>query len=227
MSQEKIESKQDEPLLRIVQSLKDGSLSGKALEKEIRQEVVDFLRLEGTSVAGIAQVLGVSDRTVKRDTEEAKKRNGLKINPAFVGEMAGELLRKAGQHWQALKSIARSQSSTTDQKIMAEKMAWEVELGLCRELREMGYLPSAPKALVGQFSHQVNINADNTWDDLFQQYLQLKEIAVDRNGVVDAEVQRALAAIEPTIQDGLAKQKVQETLNITQQNIQEVRHGQE
>jgi transposase len=227
MGQENNGPIQDEPLLKIIQSLRDGLISGKLLDKEVRQDVVDFLRLEGTSVAEIAQVLGLSDKTIKRDIKDAKEKNALKFKSAFVTEMVGELVRKGAQHWQSLKSFARNQSATINEKILAEKAAWDVELGLCHELRELGYLPSAPKAIVGQFSHQVNVSGDNTWEDLFQQYLQLKELAVDRNGVVDVEVQRTLEEIEPAIQDGLAKQKVQDTLSMTEKKLQEDHHGQE
>jgi hypothetical protein len=139
----------------------------------------------------------------------------------------GEFLRKASQHWQALKCVGRNPLATQNEKNLAEKAAWEIEIGLCRELHELGYLPSAPKAVVGQFSHKVNVSVDNSWEDLFQQYSQLKEMIVDSNGVIDAEIQRALEEIEPAIQDGIARQKAQEALNKTQEKLQEGHHGQE
>lgn len=225
MSQEMTDQKKDEPLLRIVQSLKEGSLSGKSLDKDTRLEVIEFLRLEGTSVAGIAQILGVSDRTIRRDSEEARKKNALRLQAAFPAEMAGELMRKGAQHWQALKAIARSPSASTDQKIMAERVAWEVELGLCRELRELGFLPSAPKALVGQFSHQVNVEANDSWDEALKQYTQLKELVAAREGVVDAEIKQALDELEPAIEEGIKRQRVQEKLNKVEQQIEENDHA--
>ncbi len=218
---------ESEPLVSAVQFFDDAYSTRKILSQEDRLEVVDGMRLAGHSIAEIADATGVSEKTVKRDIEEIKKRNALKLNPAFATEMVGELIRKAGQHWQSLKSMARDQSGKTNERILAEKLAWDVELNLCRELREMGYLPSAPKTVMGQISHQVNVSADNTWEEIFQQFQQLKELAVDHNGVVNVEIQQTLELLGPEIQDGIARQKAQETLSASYQKIKEVQDGKE
>ena len=209
----------------VVQSSNDAYLTKKILSPEDRRDVVDSMRLTGHSIAEIADRMGVSIKTIKRDIEEIKEKNALKLKPSLAGEMVGELIRKAGQHWQSLKSVARDPSVKTNERLLAEKLAWDVELNLCRELREMGYLPSAPKTVMGQISHQVNVSADNTWEDIHQQYQQLKELSVDHKGVVNAEIQQTLEVLGPAIQDGIARQKAQEALSTTYQRIQEVQHG--
>jgi len=69
--------KQEKPILSLLQDIKSGVIDPRDIEKELRQQIVEVLLLEGTMVPQIAQILKVSDKTIRRDTLDIKERNAL------------------------------------------------------------------------------------------------------------------------------------------------------
>jgi DeoR/GlpR family transcriptional regulator of sugar metabolism len=62
----------------------------------------------GRSVAEIAQILNVSDKTIRRDQDQIRKRNANKPSADYTIEVFGELLQKAKSAHENMMRLSRS-----------------------------------------------------------------------------------------------------------------------
>ena len=139
----------------ILQQVKEGLLDPKNLSKTSRQLCVEALRLEGYQTATIAHLLKVSDRTIRRDIKEIRKRNILEPDVDFARELIGEMYLYAKQHHLYLMRLARTNRSTVSEKALAEGSAWKVFREMLEKFQELGYVPKTPTKIVGNFYQHV------------------------------------------------------------------------
>ncbi len=67
----------DEPVLALINRIKEGKLQPKTLSAEDRRRCVEVLRGEGYTHAEIAHVLQVSERTIHRDVQQIHETRAL------------------------------------------------------------------------------------------------------------------------------------------------------
>ena len=156
-----------EPVLSLIKRIKEQRLDPVVLSAEDRRRCVEMLWGEGYSVAEIAQILKVGERTIYRDRGELRSAQALRVDAQFPAQMAGELIRQAELSTSKLRRIARESEASAMERLMAEQAAFRVQLDLITKLQSMGYLPRVPTGVVAQVV--------NTKGDTIASYEQLTE----------------------------------------------------
>jgi len=207
-------SKEELSVLQVIQDIKNGLQRFTDLDDPIRKEIVSILRGEGYSQTNIAQILRVSDKTIYRIIKATKKDNQISSSPEFVKETVGEMCRLAYQHWCSLTRIAKSQSTTTKEKIAAESAGWCVIRDYIEQ--RIGYLPSAAQEVIGKFSHQIDGGQEKSWQDIQTEVNQLVIIAQQTN-VLTPDLEKELLALNQKIEKANVQDAIQKI--ITKENI--------
>ncbi|HNX82256.1 MAG TPA: ECF-type sigma factor [Candidatus Omnitrophota bacterium] len=205
------------PILRVLQQLKEGSLNPETLDDSTRDELVSLLVFEGWTYEQIGQLLNCSTKTVQRSMKSIRQKNQVKLSPDFAGEMAGDLVRTAQQHWAALMRIARSANASASEKTNAELQAWQVKLTLNAELRNQGYLPSAAREVIGRFSHTVN-KEEKGIEELKKMVIDIECAALD-TATMTPELADEIKKLNGKIERAELVQEV-ESLSQKQQEVQ-------
>ncbi|MEI6092919.1 MAG: ECF-type sigma factor [bacterium] len=162
----KSEKKQfdDEPILSLIQGVKDGRVDPSTIDKDIRIKCVEVLWLEGYKISEMAQVLKCSDKTIKRDLNEIREINAISPDVNLAKTIIGEYLLKARNSHSYLSRLARSKEGSINEKAQAEYYAHMVASDSISKLQSLGYLPNAARAVVGDIFH--HYNTDNEAEDL-------------------------------------------------------------
>jgi len=145
----------ERPILTVIQDIKSGSISAKALDKETRMQCVETLMCEGYPVPQIAQVLDRSEKTIRRDIVLVRERNSINPNVDLAKRLIGDLIMKAETHSSFLMRLARSREGSVGERVQAEYLAWKTTDELMKLLQSMGFLPLKPKEVVGDFVHHM------------------------------------------------------------------------
>lgn len=131
----------DQPVLTIIQRIKDGLFDPKLLSKDQRQQCVEVLSCEGLTEVSIAQILKVSTKTITRDIQVIRDRNALEPNVDLVKQLVGELLQYARIHRAYLMRLARSKDASVSDKIQAEYYSWLISDQCIKRMQSLGYAP--------------------------------------------------------------------------------------
>lgn len=143
MSNEDRPIDEETPTLEILKQIRDGITDPKRLDPEIRQGCVWHLWIvESRSVAEIAQILNVSDKTIRRDKEIIKEKNAKKFTPEDKLKILGELLAKASAAYENLMRLARSKEGSLQEKSQTAYLACKAIEELIKLYQSMGYFPS-------------------------------------------------------------------------------------
>lgn len=116
-------------VVQILKDISEGRLRGKDLSKEHLCEVIQFLRLEkGQQASTIGNLLGYSDRQVRRYFSEIRERNALKYGgEKFWREQIGEFLAKTESGVSFFLRQAHDPSNQKPERIDAMAEAMHVE----------------------------------------------------------------------------------------------------
>lgn len=167
----------NQPMLLLIQDIKDGRFSPKLLAKDLRLEIVEFLVLQGQDSASIAQFLQITDRTIRRDLVEIRQKNEVSLNPGLVKVVVGEMLSLCRQHISHLMRLARSREGSLGEKANAEYLAHRVYTEVVQRLQSLAYLPTQPQTFAGSFYHNLEgPNIDKAFGDLKKEILEVDEI---------------------------------------------------
>ena len=137
----KAQKEAERPVFEVLKSIKEGVLDPGLLSKEARESCVEALVVEGYGSGQIASLLKKSDRTVRRDLVEIRKKNALSSSTELAGIIAGELLMAARNQSGRLKQIARSNDVSLKDKANIEYMSWLVFKEAADKLHKIGFLP--------------------------------------------------------------------------------------
>jgi len=144
-------------VLRNIQAIKDGRLNPKGLSDVERQECVELLSSEGYTQQQIAEVLCISDRTVRRDLTLIEERNALSPDLKLAKRIIGNMFQKATAHHKYLVRLARSSGASVSEKAQSEFLAWRVLKEMVEKMQSLGYLPMR--------SQEMTIDLFNHFDD--------------------------------------------------------------
>jgi len=131
------------PVLELVEKIRGGIVDPKLLFTSTRQMCVEALILEGCPTSSIASLFKVSERTIRRDVVELRKKNAIQASPEMTGALLGEFLANARNHSSHLKRIANLREAYPDEKARAAYLAWRVCLELIDQLSVVGFLSSS------------------------------------------------------------------------------------
>ncbi len=210
----------EKPILSIIQQIKEGSLEPKEIDKEKRKQIVETLSLEGYGVASMAQILQVSEKTIKRDLVTIRQQNALSPDVELVKQQIGELLAKAQACSSHLMRLARSANGSIGEKANAEYFAWKVNKELAEIMQAVGYLPEQAHKVVAEH----HIYPERTLEEMENEVKQVMAIA-EKTGVNSSSLKEnataILAQIEKTKIEKQVKDLVQQQETIENKEKEE------
>jgi len=189
----------EQPLLTLIQDIKDGRVAPETIDKDLRQQCVEIFLAEGYSVSSMAQIFKKNERTLRRDLENIRARNALSPDIELAKKLIGELLMYARIHRDHLMRLSRSKDTSVSERAQSEYYAHRVGMELVDKFQTLGYLPLKPKTIVGDFTHNVNVNDEKSLEDLKTQIIEIEKIAVEQGGFtpeLECEVKRLKSRIE-------------------------------
>ncbi len=149
------QSSDDRSVLSVIRDIQQGALDPRSLGVEDRRRCVEHLTGEGYSLAEIAEILKVTERTIARDRSAVRQSNAIQADENITGEMVGQLVLQADTTINRIRRITRDGDTPPAARIEGEKACWVVARDLVQKLQSLGYLPNAPQEIHGQMTHQV------------------------------------------------------------------------
>lgn len=140
-------------VLQILREIKTGTLDPKILRAEDRQACVTHLGLEGATVPEMAQLLGVSDRTIARDRKAIQQQHAIHTDPTLAPLIAGRLMQEAETSNARLRRIGRDPQTPPAVKVASELAAYEVYDKFAQRLQSLGILPQIASRLHADVTH--------------------------------------------------------------------------
>jgi len=192
---EKPQNYENTPVLKILKQIKDGIINPKKLDPEIRQGCVEHLwYTEARTVAEMAHILDVSDKTILRDRDVIRERNAKRSSTDYTVKVFGELLEKANCAHENMMRISRSADASAQEKAQAGYYAWKIIKEQIEIAQSLGVVPSQALRI------EANIRQEEETSPA-----QLKEELVRLVGIVEAK--------------GIADSKVTELIETTKKQI--------
>lgn len=182
--------KQEKPILSLLQQIQSGEIDPRDVDKDLRQQMVEVLLLEGTSIPQIAQMLKVSDKTIRREISTIKEKNALSPSIELARMLVGDLRMKAEAHRSHLMRLARAPGAKVGEKCLAEFYAWKVSAELIEKLQSLAYLPLVPHKIAADIYHH-DENDSKTLGELKDELTILEKIAQE-DGILDAQVKERI-----------------------------------
>lgn len=189
-----------EPILLLIQQIREGTVSPKSISKDKRHEIVGLLFVQGQDAPTIAQFLKVCDKTVRRDLAEIREKNALSPDPKFVKIAIGEMFVLSQQHISHLMRLSRSKEGSVGEKVQAEYLAHRVSMERMQRLQSLGYLPTQPQAIIGSFYHNL------TGDELAKKFQEISGEVVEVDqvlkdcGIENLEASQGLLEIKKALE---------------------------
>lgn len=194
-----METKNEQPILILIQKLKSGQILPELIDKEQRQLCIEVFIGEGYTISSIAQILNKCERTIRRDLEEIRERNALTPDIGLAKKIIGEMVTNGCIHRSHLMRLARTKEASTTEKSQAEYYAHRVDMEIVDRLQTLGYLPLKPKTIVGDFTYNMQVNDEKSIDDLKTQLVEIEKLALEQGGLapeLEIEVNRLRKRID-------------------------------
>lgn len=197
----------DIPVYDLLQRIKNNLLDPRLLFKATRQACVETLILEGCNHSLIASLLKKSDRTIRRDICEIRKRNSIKASPELTSELLGDFLVNARHSYTYLKQTARSSNASPKEKAQAEFSAWKVLREMIQTLYVVGLIDRCNSYLqVGGIEDKKDKSSVSEREkELKMTYEQLPPI--EREKLADKLYKEILAIADEKIAEEETKEK--------------------
>jgi hypothetical protein len=180
----------EQPILTLIQQIKDGSLDPGTIGKDLRQQCVEVFLGEGYTVASMAQVFDACEKTIRRDIDDIRERNAITPDISLAKKTIGEMVTYARIHRDYLMRLARAKDASVSEKSQAEYLAARVGLELIGKMQTLGYLPTKPQAIVGDIFHHVDGKISDL-DELTKEIIDIENMA-DGNGKIDDGIKKDL-----------------------------------
>lgn len=191
--------KQEKPILALIQQINSGEVNPKDLNPEIRQQIVEVLTLEGYSVPQVAQIVQVSEKTIRRDLDAIKKHNGLNPSVELTRRLVGDLVMKAEAHRSYLMRMARSREGSVAERSLTEFYAWKIQEALIQKLQLLGYLPLVPHHISADIYHHEGDKDAATFADLKKELISIEGVA-DNEGILDESMKEKIRFLQLKIE---------------------------
>jgi hypothetical protein len=190
----------EQPILSLIQQIKDGTLNPKTLSKEIRQRCVELLTSEGYTEAQIAQIIMRSEKTVSRDLADIRARNAIAPDINQAKQIIGDMFQKAMVHHKHLMRLARNPEATNGEKTQSEFLAWRVLKEVVEKMQTLGYLPLKPQEIVEDIFHHVADGDEERGIVEAKSMLNEIERATKEAGTFDPETEEKIKVLKMKIE---------------------------
>lgn len=176
----------EQPILTLIQQVKDGHLDAETIDKDQRLLCVEVLLGEGCSVATMAQIFKKCEKTIRRDIDEIRDCNAISPNVDLAKKIVGELLTYSRIHRDHLMRLARIKDASVSERSQAEYLAARVGMELIQKMQSLGYLPVKPAVVVGDVFHHFDAkDADGAMTEISEQVAELEKIISDGGPLPD------------------------------------------
>jgi transposase len=142
-------------VIDILSDIKRGTLAPKSLDAETRIRCVEYLSAEGASVSEIAQLLGRTERTIRRDLDKVRAEHSLVIDDGFAPGLAGELLHESRAAIGRIRRVTREKDCPHAARIDGERATIEILDRTLARLQSLGFLPTVPRGLRTEVMHHL------------------------------------------------------------------------
>ena len=186
--------------VQLLQQINSGELNPKLLDKSSRQQCEELLSSEGYTQAHISEILMCSEKTVSRDLKEIRRRNELSPDIQFAKGLIGDMFKKAMTHHGYLMRLARTKEASINDKTQAETSAWRVLKELIEKLQALGYLPSRPQEIVGDFFHHI---AEQSLEKSFAEARKNLDEVIDiakKSGTLNPDIEQNVLTLQQRIE---------------------------
>jgi len=131
------------------------------MEKEIveRRALVARLSAEGLSSSRIAEQMGISARTVRRDREAVRREASMSRGERLIEEQVAGMIMESQRAVARLRRLANKEDGPLTARVEAEWRAWLACDRLAERLQKMGYLPNAAREVHAKLTHRVEKTA--------------------------------------------------------------------
>ena len=162
-------SSDDQPrAIDLLQKIKSGQTSPRSISIGDRRLIVEMLMIDGATIPEIAQILGVSEQTIKRDKRGIRASNAIERDPKLIGQMVGRLVTEADAAMQRIRRAIRDPRAMPAAKVDVEHRCYQIFSDVFRHLQRIGFVPTAPQEIRGDLTHRI---ADPPGFDEIQQEL--------------------------------------------------------
>lgn len=129
------------PVIKILTQIRNEEINPKELPKEIRQECVEYLWItEAQPVAIIANLLDVSEKTIRRVQEDIRSKNATKPSRDQGLKMIGEFIQKATALHEHMMKLSHDKNATVQETSQAGYYMWKILQGQLKEMERFGYV---------------------------------------------------------------------------------------
>ncbi len=177
-------------LLRKIQA---GSVDPKAISKIDRQQLVVVLMADGMSNAEMAQLLGVTDRTIERDRKSIRTGNAITKDPGLLGQMVGRLMAETEVASQHIRKAIRGKGVSAAVKVEGEHRCIQILFDLTKSWQSLGYLPIATQKVEAELTH--HLGEVPSYSELREQLGQIQMVA-KKEADLDGAVSKNLLLLE-------------------------------
>lgn len=137
----------------LLQKIKASHTSPGSISVVDRRLIVEMLMTDGATVPEIAQILDVSERTVKRDKQGIRAANAIDRDPKLVGQMVGRLITEADTAIQRIRRAIRDPRTMPAVKVDGEHRCYQINSDFFRHLQRIGFVPTAVQEIRGDLMH--------------------------------------------------------------------------
>lgn len=197
----------EEPIISLIQQIKDGTLNPKAISQDVRKRCVTFFLSEGWTEEQIGQILMRNERTIRRDLEKIYEQNSLSPDADSAKKIIGSMFQKALVHHRYLMRLARNPDSSSSDKSQSEFLAWRVLKELIEKMQTLGYLPMRPKEVMGDVYHHCEEGDTKTHTQLKEELKNIEKIARE-SGTLDKEIEKNIKLLEERIEKSEIAEKI-------------------
>lgn len=192
------------PTLQILAQIKSQTYDPKDLPQDIRQDLVEYLwHKEGLDTAVIAQILKVSDKTIRRDKDDIREKLAKQLNPDDRLKILGEFVAKLTSIHENQMRLSRSKDGSVQENSLAGAYAAKAIQILDQIYKEHGF---GPLKLPGSEAGTHNAaEKEMTVAELKEELSRLEKIISGRN-INDPEVMRLMEDIRRSIAIAEAKE---------------------
>jgi len=174
-------------VLDLIRGIRSGDAAPGGLDKDSRRACVEHLTVEGYSAVEIAEILRVTDRTVRRDREAIRAAHAVQQDPRLVEEMVGRLVQRADTAVERISRAVRGKEVKPVDRIEAELACWRILRELVESLQRLGYLPTAAVQVRGDLRHSFSLELPRV-EDLQVEAARLEAIGRQSGAPGDALV---------------------------------------
>ena len=199
----------DRSVLSVMRDIQQGALAPRSLGVEDRRRCVEHLTGEGYSLAEIAEILKVTERTIARDRSAVRRSNAIERDEDITDEMVGQLVTQADTTINRIRRVTRDGDTPPAARIEGEKACWIITRDLVQKLQSLGYLPNAPQEIRGQITHQVEHLP--AYGQMNEEVIRL-ELIVNQHVEAGGEDQQPLLEQLALVKDQVARGVLQEQI---------------